>query len=416
MSPRPRQVPSRETTRAVERSAGELATLASVRMEENLAWYRNLSAEDRSQVGLVAQAGISQFITWFRHDEGHAPSAISIFANAPQELTRTVSLRQTLDLVRTVVDVVESEVESLAGPGDEQLLRMSVLRFSREIAFAAAEVYAGAAEARGAWDARLEALVVDAVLRGEADDSMQSRATALGWGDVAHVTFVVGSMPVTESGPAAAVDALRRAVRHQGHEALAIVQRSRLIAIIGGTEHPIEVVTHAAPCFGEGPIVVGPTVPHLFAAGRSARAALSGLSAAAAWPGAPRIIEADALLPERALAGDPPARRVLIDRIHRPLTRASSQTPLLETATAYLDSGGSLEASARALFVHPNTVRYRLGRITETTGYDLTAPREAWTVRIAIALGRLADGDRAAIRNGGERGLEVSSNRMPMTS
>ncbi|NUO90130.1 MAG: PucR family transcriptional regulator, partial [Dermatophilaceae bacterium] len=304
-----RQHPSEQTSRAVERSAGELATLASRRMEEHLAWYRRLSAEERSQVGLVAQAGISQFIAWFHMEEQHSPSAISIFANAPQELTRSVSLRQTLDLVRTVVDVVESRVESLAGPGDEQLLRESVLRFSREIAFAAAEVYAGAAEARGAWDARLEALVVDAVLRGEADDSMQSRATALGWGDVADVTFVVGSPPSTAGGAVPAVDDLRRSVRQHGVEALAIVQRSRLIAILGGTREASRVVEQVADCFGPGPIVLGPTVPHLFAAGRSARAALSGLSAAAAWPDAPRILDADSLLPERALAGDPPARR-----------------------------------------------------------------------------------------------------------
>lgn len=358
-------------------------------MEEHLAWYRRLSAEERSQVGLVAQAGISQFIAWFHQEEKHSPSAISIFANAPQELTRSVSLRQTLDLVRTVVDVVESRVESLAGPGDEQLLRESVLRFSREIAFAAAEVYAGAAEARGAWDARLEALVVDAVLRGEADDSMQSRASALGWGDVADVTFVVGSTPTTASGAVPAVDDLRRSVRQHGVEALAIVQRSRLIAILGGTREASRVVEQVADCFGDGPIVLGPTVPHLFAAGRSARAALSGLSAAAAWPSAPRILDADAVLPERALAGDPPARRVLVDRIHRPLM-SKGHIPLLQTATAYLESGGSLEATARVLFVHPNTVRYRLGRISEVIGYDLTTPREAWAVRIALALGRLA--------------------------
>jgi DNA-binding PucR family transcriptional regulator len=372
---------------AVERSAGELSTLAVRRMEENRDWYRRLSAEERSQVGLVAQAGISQFIAWFRQDE-QSPSAISIFANAPQELTRTVSLRHTLDLVRTVVDVVESRVESLAGPGDEQLLRESVLRFSREIAFAAAEVYAGAAEARGAWDARLEALVVDAVLRGEADDSMQSRASALGWGEVSHVTFVVGSTPEGRGSAVPAIDELRRAARTHGVEALAIVQRSRLIAIIGGTREPLRVVAAVADAFGQGPIVVGPTVPHLFAAGRSARAALSGLSAAPAWPDAPRIVESEALLPERALAGDQPARRILVDRVHRPLA-AAAQAPLLRTATAYLESGGSLEATARALFVHANTVRYRLGRISDLTGYDLATPREAWVVRIALALGRL---------------------------
>lgn len=358
-------------------------------MEDKLGWYRELSAQERSQVGLVAQAGISQFITWFRHHEGHAPSAISIFANAPQELTRSVSLRQTLDLVRTVVDVVEARVESLAGPGDEQLLRESVLRFSREIAFAAAEVYAGAAEARGAWDARLEALVVDAVLRGEADESMQSRASALGWGDVAQVTFVVGGTPPGPGGDAAAADELRRAVRPHRVESLAIVQRSRLIAILGGTTDAEAIVTQVQHCFGEGPIVVGPTVPHLFAAGRSARAALSGLAAASAWPSAPRVLDADALLPERALAGDPPARRTLIDGVFQPLS-SPAQAPLLDTVTAYLECGGSLEATARALFVHPNTVRYRISRITETIGYDPTQPREAWAIRIGLSLGRLA--------------------------
>ena len=388
MSQPSRPRPSDATALAVDQSAGELATLASQRMEANLGWYRDLSAQERSQVGLVAQAGISQFITWFHHHEGHAPSAISIFANAPQELTRSVNLRQTLDLVRTVVDVVELRVESLAGPGDEQLLRESVLRFSREIAFAAAEVYAGAAEARGAWDARLEALVVDAVLRGEADESMQSRASALGWGEVSDVTFVVGATPTNAGGPAAAVDDLRRAVRHHRVEALAIVQRTRLIAIIGGTREPARVLEDVQHCFGEGPVVIGPTVPHLFAAGRSARAALSGLSAAPAWPASPRVLEADAVLPERALAGDGPARRALVDRVFRPLSRAS-QASLLETATAYLETGGSLEATARMLFVHPNTVRYRVGRIAALTGYDLGTAREAWAVRIALALGRL---------------------------
>ncbi|HET8986950.1 MAG TPA: helix-turn-helix domain-containing protein, partial [Humibacillus sp.] len=102
-----------------------------------------------------------------------------------------------------------------------------------------------------------------------------------------------------------------------------------------------------------------------------------------------------ALLPERALAGDQPARRILVDRVYRPLN-AAAQAPLLRTATAYLESGGSLEATARALFVHANTVRYRLGRISDLTGYDLATPREAWVVRIALALGRLAGEGRSA--------------------
>ena len=334
---------------------------------------------------------------------GHPPSAISIFANAPQELTRSVSLRQTLDLVRTVVDVVESRVESLAGPGDEQLLRESVLRFSREIAFAAAEVYAGAAEARGAWDARLEALVVDAVLRGEADDSMQSRASALGWGEVADVTFVVGSTPAGRGSAVPAVDELRRAVRQHGVEALA--DRAAVAAHRDPRRHPRGgsrrrgrrrlLRARARSC-------VGPTVPHLFAAGRSARAALSGLAAAAAWPDAPRVrrVRRPAA---RAGAGRRPARAAHPRRPRPPPARRARHAPLLQTATAYLETGGSLEATrARALRAPQHGALPARAASPTSRATTSRHPREAWTVRIALALGRLA-GDRPAALDRAQR-------------
>ena len=65
-----------------------------------------------------------------------------IFAAAPPELTRSISLQQTLQLVRVAVDVVEENSDQLAAPGDERDLREAVLRYSREVAFSAAEVYA----------------------------------------------------------------------------------------------------------------------------------------------------------------------------------------------------------------------------------------------------------------------------------
>ena len=52
-------------------------------------------------------------------------------------------------------------------------------------------------------------------------------------------------------------------------------------------------------------------------------------------------------------------------------------------------TGLSVEAAARALFVHANTVRYRLRRIHEVTGYSPTDPRDAYALRLAITLGRL---------------------------
>src|SRR6476661_7613930 len=382
----PRTRSGTATMRRIERAAGTLSTAAIKRMEANHDWYRALSAEDRSWVGLVAQAGIAAFIAWLRHGGDQAPVTADVFGTAPRELTRSITLRHTLDLVRSVVDVVEQDATALAEPGQEQALREAVLRYSREIAFAAAEVYAHAAEERGAWDARLEGLVVDAVLRGEADDSMQSRAAALGWGSTTRVAVVAGSTP--PGSPAGVVDGLRRAAERVGVDTLAAVQGRRLVCIFGNVEDPLAAAREVGHHFGDGPLVVGPTVPHLFAAGRSARAALAGQSCAQAWPEAPRPVAADDLLAERVLVGDAPARALLLDRIWNPLT--TSGGALLEPAASYLETGGGLEGTARLLFVHPNTVRYRLGKIADLTGYQLTDPHDAHTVRIALALGRLS--------------------------
>jgi DNA-binding PucR family transcriptional regulator len=71
----------------------------------------------------------------------------------------------------------------------------------------------------------------------------------------------------------------------------------------------------------------------------------------------------------------------------RPL--ADAGPALTETLDAYLDSGGAIEACARKLFVHPNTVRYRLKRIADFTGRDPTVPRDAYVLRVAATVGRL---------------------------
>ena len=46
------------------------------------------------------------------------------------------------------------------------------------------------------------------------------------------------------------------------------------------------------------------------------------------------------------------------------------------------------------LFVHPNTVRYRLKRVLEVTGLAPADARQAFTLRVAVVLGRLASNPR----------------------
>ena len=61
---------------------------------------------------------------------------------------------------------------------------------------------------------------------------------------------------------------------------------------------------------------------------------------------------------------------------------------LLETLAAWFEHGASIEGTARALFVHPNTVRYRLRQVAEVTGWSPTRPREAFALQLALILGR----------------------------
>ena len=399
-----------ETLAWLRQIAGELATATLKRLEDTLPWYRDMPPGRRSSVGLVAQAGIRSFISWYEDPASTPWIAADVFGAAPRELLRSVSLTQTLQLIRATVEVVEERISS----AKDQTLLQPILLYSREIAFAAADVYARAAEQRGLWDARLEALVVDSILTGEADDALPSRIAALGWHGHGEVAVVVGTTPRLLD-----VDQLRRTARHLASDVLIGVQGARLVLVIGRsdeaagplvrTEEPptrsedapaddtpttqasfLDIAESLESGFGTGPVVLGPTVADLVTASRSARAALAGFAAARAVRSAPRPVAADDLLPERALAGDPLARATLVSRIHAPL-RDHHSPELLVTLWAYLDNGRSLEGTARELFVHPNTVRYRLKRITELLGWDPTSPRDAFVLHAALIVGAISE-------------------------
>jgi DNA-binding PucR family transcriptional regulator len=139
--------------------------------------------------------------------------------------------------------------------------------------------------------------------------------------------------------------------------------------------------------FAPGPVVLGAVVPDLSRAADSARAAMSGLHAAVVWPDAPRPVPSAELLPERALAGDTEAQSQLVEDIYRTLLEAGGS--LLETVATYLEQAGSLEGTARLLFVHPNTVRYRLRKVIDVCGRDAMNPRDAFALQLALAFGRL---------------------------
>ena len=368
--------------------AGELATATLSRLDETLPWYRSMPPARRAAIGSVAQNGITSFIQWYQDPSSQPWVAADVFGSAPRELLRSISLQETLQLIQVVVEMVEDRVVA-----EHPDLTESVLRYSRDIAFSAADVYAKAAEARGLWDARLEALVVDSIISGETSQEISSRVAALGWRSDGQVAVLLGI-----ANPSPDPDAMRKISRKAGSDLLLGIQGRRQVVVIGlmaSSEKPDQAIQQIAAqlegYFGQGPLILGTTVATVSDAPRSARSALAAHSVAVSIGAAKRPLAADELLPERALAGDSLARQTLIESYYLPLAKSSPE--LLGTLRAYLECGRSLETTAKSLFVHANTVRYRLKRVYEEISADPTVARTAFVLQVALILGAINDNE-----------------------
>src|SRR5260370_75484 len=124
----------------MERATGTLGTAAIAAMDERLPWFRKMSAENRSSLGLVAQAGIAAFIDWIRHPERNRPAVTEVFGTAPRELVRAVSLQHAVEMVRVIIDAVEGRLDLLAGLHGNRLI---LVLGGTDDPIAAAERFAG---------------------------------------------------------------------------------------------------------------------------------------------------------------------------------------------------------------------------------------------------------------------------------
>jgi DNA-binding PucR family transcriptional regulator len=381
--------------RRLKQYSGRLATEAVSAMQDRLPFFADLEASQRASVALVVQTAVVSFVEWMHDPHSNVSYTAQAFELVPQDLRNRIALRHSVDMVRVTMEFFE-EVVPLVARSEEQLsaLTVGILKYSRDLAFSFASAYADAAEARGSWDSRMEASVVDAVVRGDTGPELLSRAAALNWDTTAPATVVVGTPAPGRDGANGQGDSQRAsqdvrdiAARH-GRAALTDVHGTWLVAVVSGQLSPTEkFLGDLLNAFSDGPVVIGPTAPMLTAAYHSASEAISGMNAVGGWRGAPRPVLARELLPERALMGDASAIVALHTDVMGPL--ADAGPTLIETLDAYLDCGGAIEACARKLFVHPNTVRYRLKRIADFTGRDPTQPRDAYVLRVASTVGQL---------------------------
>jgi DNA-binding PucR family transcriptional regulator len=116
---------------------------------------------------------------------------------------------------------------------------------------------------------------------------------------------------------------------------------------------------------------------------RAVRALQLGLAADGSEP-----VDTELRLADLVLRADGDALADLRARMLAPLEdlTAGAREKLVETLRAWLLHHGRRERIAAALFVHPQTVRYRMGQLRELYGKDLEDPRTVLELTIALGM------------------------------
>jgi DNA-binding PucR family transcriptional regulator len=182
------------------------------------------------------------------------------------------------------------------------------------------------------------------------------------------------------------MEQIRRTAKSAKLDVMVGVHNDRMITIIGGvseSDNPEIVAKPFVGHFGPGTVVTGPVVSTLQEAHSSALDALSGYRALSYVSTSPRLVASEDMIAARVIAGDAAAIDPVVAKLRQDLS-----SDVRQTLACYLEVAPTIEGCARTLFVHVNTVRYRLRRVLEATGLDPFEPTDALTLRIALMIER----------------------------
>lgn len=113
--------------------------------------------------------------------------------------------------------------------------------------------------------------------------------------------------------------------------------------------------------------------------------------------GSPVCVDSESRLPELAVTADPEVLADLRVRATAPLShlRPAVADRLAQTLGAWLRHQGRRNDVAAELFIHPQTVRYRMTQVRECYGELLTDPRAVMELTIALAIAPKPLSDRS---------------------
>jgi hypothetical protein len=144
----------------------------------------------------------------------------------------------------------------------------------------------------------------------------------------------------------------------------------------------------------DGIVGIGPHRP-LDRLAESFRLATRALATADAF-GLTGVYDVPALGLRAAVIADGDVGDALRSRYLAPLEEAGSASELVASLRAYFESGMHVQRAATRLFVHQNTLRYRIARFEELTGANLRDPHIAFEVWWALERAQLGELEESA--------------------
>jgi hypothetical protein len=329
----------------------------------------------------VAEA-LSQFVALVRNpDAGREPGREVYLALGRGELRQG----RTLDSLQAAYRVgARVAWRHLSATGRESGLDPEALSLLAEAIFAyidelSADSVEGFAQAQSELDdvrrrrrRELAAVVTGEPAASEADT--RAAAQAAGW-----------ALPRLCAAAACAEEDLTGIARRLPADCLAVGLEGLGCVLIPDPGGPgrSAALDHAA---ATAPLAIGPAVApaELSTSWSLARSTLRA-AAAGALPDSGAVVADDHLGELMLFEGRRLARRMSARRL-APLAGLTERARerMRETALAYIDHRGNAVAMARALHLHPQTVRYRVNRLRELLGEQLDDPGARFELEVAL--------------------------------
>jgi len=392
----------------LERITDDLAERMLKQYLESIPSYRALPDVTLDQIRDVNRGNVRGFIRAMRAGRGPSSEEITMIRESASRRAREgVPLSALLAAYRTGAQIAWAEARVIIGDDHQRLaagldFATAVMSWIDEASGAAAQAYLSEYERLTSDRESSRRDFLDGVLGGELTaEEVLARGEALGLDNavpygVAIVAFVQhgGDETLIRNGQ----HRLRAmsAELPNADRSLVVSRGDELVLIFPAEGEADAMTAHLASFIERAAALLGTDLSAGLGRSRETITELSGsyreasiaLAAARAGSSSPLAVYGEVLIEELILR-----ERAVARRLARTILEPLDQHPdLLATLVAYMEHGPSLPAVAKRLYLHPNTVAYRLARVKELTGRDPKSPAGVAELFLALRASQLVGG------------------------